>query len=232
MTTYNKTTLKTFFESGDIPAGTDYANLIDSQVNIVETGTQIMGGALSPTELITARVSATNVNVTGTLTVAGIFSAGNVNFNSVTASAAIVTGGLTGNTASFSGIVSGTTLNLSGDVSAATGTVYASAVRSTNGVLSSTGIVSAAGTTQAAAAVLTNIINRGKGVVDSTTTGFTPLANRAGLVQYLYNEGVSANLWPPTGGTINGLAANAAFALAASAAYTIFHISASAYGVK
>lgn len=232
MTTYNKTTLKTFFEQGDIPSGTDYGNLIDSQVNIVETGTQVMGGALSPTELITARVSATNVNVTGTLAVAGIFSAGNTVFNSVTTSAAIVTGALTGNTASFSGIVSGTTLNLSGDVSAATGTVYASAVRSTNGVLSSTGIVSAAGTTQGTAAVLTNIVNRGKGIADGVTTGFTPLNNRTGLIQYLFNEGASANLWPPTGGTINGLAANAAFPLVASAMVTIVHLTASAMAAK
>lgn len=207
MTTYNKASLKTFFETNDVPSGTDYANLIDSQVNIVETAEQVMGGALNVPELITARVSAANVNVTGTLAVAGIFSAANLIANSVTTSALVATA------------VNATT------VSAAT-------VYSTNGVVNSTGIVSAAGTTQGAAAVLTNVINRGKGIADGTTTGFTPLANRAGLVQYLFNEGVSANLWPPTGGTINGLAVNAAFPLAASAAFTIFHITASAYGVK
>ena len=118
------------------------------------------------------------------------------------------------------------------DISAATGTVYASAMRSTNGFIGSSGTVSAAGTTQGTAAILTNVINRGKGVVDGTTTGFAPLANRSGLVQYLLNEGVSANLWPPTGGFINGLAVNVPFPLVASAAYTIFHITASSYGVK
>lgn len=218
MTTYNKTTLKTFFETGDVPAGGDYANLIDSCLNIVETGVQAMGGALQPTELITARVSATNVNVTGTLTVAGIFSAANLVADSITASAHI---GVTG---SFSATVSAATLNVT--------TVSAGTVYSTNGVINGSGVVSAAGTTQGAAAVLTNVINRGKGVADGTTTGFTPLANKAGLVQYLFNEGVSANLWPPTGGFINGLAVNTAFPLVASAAYTIFHITASSYGVK
>jgi hypothetical protein len=34
MTTYNKATLKTFFAQGDIPSGTDYANFIDSYVNV------------------------------------------------------------------------------------------------------------------------------------------------------------------------------------------------------
>ena len=93
-------------------------------------------------------------------------------------------------------------------------------------------MVSAAGTAQAAAAVLTNVINRGKGIVDGTTTGFMPLANRAGLVQYLFNEGASANLWPPVGGTINGLAVNTVFPLAASAMVTIVHLTVSAYAVK
>jgi len=208
MTTYNKTTLKTFFETGDVPSGTDYANLIDSQINIVETGVQVMGGPLNTTELITTRVSATDVNVTGTFTFGGAFSAASVVANSVTTSAFVTT-----------------------DVSAS-GTVYASAARITNGVINGVGIVSAAGTAQGTAAILTNVVNRGKGVADGATTGFAPLANRAGLVQYLYNEGPSANLWPPVGGTINGLAANAAFPLATSAMVTIVHLTASAMAVK
>jgi hypothetical protein len=105
-------------------------------------------------------------------------------------------------------------------------------MRSANGFIGSVGIVSAAGSAQATAAVLTNVVNRGKGVVDGQTTGFMPLANRAGLVQYLFNEGASANLWPPVGGTINGLAANAAYSLAASSGFTIVHLTASAMMVK
>lgn len=225
MTTYNQTTLKTFFETNDVPTGNDYANFIDSCINVVNTSVQTMGGPLNPTELITARVSATNGIFTGNLGVNGTLSANIVLFNSLTVSALSIT------TLTASGVVSAQSFKATTDVSA-DGTVYASAMRSVNGFIGSTGIVSAAGTTQAAAAVLTNIINRGKGIADGVTTGFTPLANRAGLVQYLYNEGVSANLWPPTGGTINGLAVNAAFALVASASYTIFAITASAYGVK
>lgn len=202
MTTYNKSTLKTFFEQGDIPSGTDYANLIDSQVNIVETGVQVMGGALNPTELITPRVSAGDVNITGTLTFTG-----NLTLNSVTASAGVIT-------------------TVSAD------SVYGSAARFTGGYYGSVIVVSAAGTTQATAAPLTAFINRGKGVADGQTTGYALPANRTGWVQYLFNEGASANLWPPTGGTINGLAANAAFSLAASAGVTIVHLTASAMMVK
>lgn len=64
MTTYNKSTLATFFQTNDVPTGSDYANLIDSQVNIAETASQSMAGPLTTTELIAPRVSATNLSAT------------------------------------------------------------------------------------------------------------------------------------------------------------------------
>ena len=214
MTTYNQTTLKTFFQTNDVPTGSDYANLIDSYINVVDTSAQSMAGALNPTELITARVSATNGVFTGTLDVAGVanfttVSAVNVTFQSTTTSA----------------------LSVTVDVSAG-GTVYASAMRSTNGVFEGVAIVSAAGVAQATAALLTSVINRGKGVADGATTGFLLPANKTGLTQVIINDAVSANLWPPTGGIINALAANGAFAMAANTPYIIYHITASAYAVK
>lgn len=226
MTTYNKTSLKSFFETGDIPTGTDYSNLVDSCINVAETSAQSLLSSLTVNELITSRISATNANITSILS-AGISYHDGIFTGSIAASGPV----------SFTGPislanVSANSLNVTTDVSASTGTVYASAMRSTNGFIAGTGIVSAAGTAQATAAILTNVVNRGKGIVDGSTTGFAPLANRAGLVQYLYNEGASANLWPPTGGTINGLAANTAFSLAASAMVQIVHLTASAYAVK
>lgn len=212
MTTYNRASLKTFFETGDVPTGSDYANLIDSNLNIVETGLQILAGPLQPTELITPRVSAATGNFTGNVTVSGVVSADRIYANNLVVSA------VTLNNASFNSI-SGSAATLT--TMTITGPIY-------QGV----GVVSAAGTTQAAAAVLINAVNRGKGIADGSTTGFTPPANNAGRVQYLFNEGASANLWPPVGGTINGLAANAAFALAASAMVTIVHLTASAMAVK
>lgn len=111
-------------------------------------------------------------------------------------------------------------------------TVSANIVYASAGVIQPVGIVSAAGTTQGAAAALAYIINRGAGVVDGATTGFAIPANKTGLTQYVINGGASANLWPPTGGTINALSANAAFAMAANIPYVILHITASAYAVK
>lgn len=69
MTTYSQNTLKTFFQTGDVPTGSDYANLIDSCLNIVDTSAQSIAGPINPTELITARVSAGNIIATGTLSV-------------------------------------------------------------------------------------------------------------------------------------------------------------------
>jgi len=203
MTTYNKQTLATFFQTGDVPTGTDYANLIDSQINIVETSAQSMAGPLQTTEIIASRVSGGNVNITGTLTVAGITSA-----VSLYATNGIIT-------------------TVSADK------VYASAASLPSGLYQGVGIVSAAGTTQGTATIMTNVINRLQGVADGATTGVAIPANRTGWTQYLINEtNTSANLWPPTGGTINGNAANTVFALAGRTSYTIFHVGASAYGVK
>lgn len=227
MTNYNKQTLGTYFQTNDVPSGTDFQNLIDSNVNLVETSVQAMAGPLSTTELIATRISAGNVIVTGS------FSAAVINGTSLGVTGDVSANSILASGASFTANISAATINLTGDVSAATGTVYASAMRSTNGIFAGVGIVSAAGTTQGTAAALSFVINRGQGVTDTSTTGFAIPANKTGLVQYLTVESnVSANLWPPTGGTINNTAANTVFALAGRTTYTIIHLAASAYGVK
>jgi hypothetical protein len=216
MTTLNKATLTASFEQGDVPQGTDYANLIDSQVNVAETSVQAMAGPLATTELITPRVSATNLNVTG------ILSANTLSFSNLTATTLTAT-------SIGAATVSATTVNTA-IVSA--DTIFASAASFQGGVVYGTGIVSAAGTAQGTAATLSFPINTLRGVTDGAATGFTPPQNRTGLVQYILNDGPSANLWPPVGGRINGLAANAVFPLAASTAYTVVHFTASAMTVK
>lgn len=211
MTQYNKTSLKTFFETGDVPAGSDYANLIDSYVNQVETAEQAMAGALNTTELITSRVSAGNVNVTGTLSVTGT-----TNFIGLVSAASLVVG---------------SNVTIGGDVSANAGTVYASASR-VSIRYAPVAIISAAGTTQGTASLCSAAICRLAGVTDGSATGFSLMANRAGWTQDIYGANASANLWPPTGGTINALGANAAFVLATNTQYRILHLTASAYSVK
>lgn len=200
----NKATLVSIFSQGDVPQGTDFANLINSQVNLAETALQSMNGPLQATELNAFLVSCANINTPG-----------NLNVSSIT-----ITGQLT---AEFN-------VSISGDVSANISNVYCSSTRYPLAV-----VISAVGTTQAQAqtAQLTFTMTRGQGATDGQATGFSLLANRIGWVQYfLYEGAVSANLWPPTGGTINAGSINVPFALAAKTSYTIFHIAASAYGVK
>ena len=65
MTIRDKSTLTALFENGDVPSGTNFADFIQSNVNLAETGIQSMAGSLYTTELTTARVSAGSANITG-----------------------------------------------------------------------------------------------------------------------------------------------------------------------
>ena len=47
MAKVNKATLKSYFESGDIPNQSQYGDLIDSQFNLSEVDQQIINGTLS-----------------------------------------------------------------------------------------------------------------------------------------------------------------------------------------
>lgn len=231
-----KATLITFFQTGDVPSAAQFADLINSQVNIFETNDQSMIGALETTQLITPQVSATNVNVTGTLTAANsTFSVANISATTVSANAGFFNTHLSvsGHVA-VNGPVSANSLNVTGDVSAATGTVYASAVRTVTGDYCLPTIVSAAGTTQATGAVLgVTGIARLKGIVDGQTTGFLLLANQTGLQQTIWvEENTSCNLWPCTDGQINALSSNAAFPMTGNTQYIVTHIKASGYSVK
>jgi hypothetical protein len=215
MTIYNKTSLKLFFETGDVPNGTNFADFIDSCVNMAETGVQAMAGAINPTEVITARVSAGTGIFTGNVSIDGTLSAANFSINALNA----VT-------------ISAGSINSIGNITASAASVYASAIRSSDGLYASTTIISAAGSTQATAALLTAVINNGAGVVDGQTTGFILPANRTGWEQKIINGTASANLWPCVGGQINALASNAAFGMTANTLYTIVHTRASGYAVK
>lgn len=223
----NKASLVTLFAQGQVPQGTNFADLINSQVNLAETAVQSMTGSLQTTELDTPLVSAAAVNVTATLTVAGVFSPASLSTGNITS-----TGTVTASAMNVTNAVSAASLNVTGDILGASGRLTVSAATVTNGILQGVGIVSAVGTTQATGATLTFTINRLQGVADGQTTGFAIPANKVGLTQYILNEtATSANLWPPTGGKINGTTNNA-FVLAGNTGYTIFHVTASAYGVK
>lgn len=203
MTNFNKTTLATFFQTGDVPQGSDYTNLINSQVNLVETAEQDMAGPLYTTKLITPRVSAATINNTTKILAAaaqitGIISADG-GINTTTVSAAVVNSG-----------VFRTSLPV---IISAAGTVQATAapISATVGISRLQGVADGVTT----------------GFLLASPTG------NIGIEQVLVCEAaVSCNLWPSVGCKINGLGANAAFGLAANTPYYVTYTQASAYAVK
>lgn len=255
-TNLDKTTLQALWINGFIPQGTDFANLINSQVNVAETSAQTMQGALITTQLITPQLSATggilqNITFTnGTVNNTSIGLAtpasaaftsikisnnitGNVTFSSAAtfSSDVSITGGITiFSTAAFLGAASFTT------TVSATG-FNSSGNTQTASLTETIAIVSANGTTQATASVISAFIgiNRLQGTADGQQTGYLlPKPSTAlGLIQTVIHEGtVSGNLWPSVGCHINALGANAAFALAASTPYQVTYTQVSGYAVK
>lgn len=234
--TANKASLQALFQTGDIPTGTDYSNFIDSCVNVAETSAQTVQSPLIITEVITPRVSATNVNVTGILS-ANVANIETLRLSAVSAASvnAVVARFGAGGTFTVSGGITAST-----DISANNVTVHGNLLATTQGFRGEPGVVSAAGTAQGTAASLIWAVNRCRGVTDGSATGFKILvsggantSNHLGLVQYVINEtAASANLWPPTDGVINALATNAAFPIAANTMYTVIQRTTSAFSVK
>ena len=97
MAKQNKTTLKGYFETGDVPNQSQYGDLIDSNLNLSETGTQILTGT----------ISASNFDASNNLTISGHISAsGHIGASAISASSNIDLGGkITALTGSFGHMV-------------------------------------------------------------------------------------------------------------------------------
>jgi hypothetical protein len=193
-------TLTSLAVTGNVTAGNVYAN----------SGT--IGASLVTGTLTTA--SQPNITSVGTLTslaVTGNVTAGNVYANSGTIGANLLTGTLT--TAAQPNITSvGTLTSIS-----SSGNITAPSHIANTGyfVASVNAAVSAAGTAQGNATVLASQVN-----VTSTVASGAGVAlpsATAGMRITVINTAANAVLvYPASGGTINSLAANAAFSLAAS----------------
>ena len=64
-----RTTLKNYFQTGDKPSQAQYADFIDSKVNLAETDLQVMNGPLSASSFIAEGevIAGTNVSASGTV---------------------------------------------------------------------------------------------------------------------------------------------------------------------
>lgn len=209
MTAQVRAYLKSIYENGDVPQGSDYVDVFDSFVSISDTTVQSLNSPLTTSNLGATTVSAASIEVgdvsaqsvvTSALTVndirlTGAFSAATVNANvvnanSVSAKAANVSALTVLNNASVSGRVQ-------------TYDLFQQSIDTS---------VAATGSSQSSAKQLGSFVSN---IIRASTTaqedGVRLGGGYPGLVQYIVNRtSQSAKVYPPTGGTINSAAANAA----------------------
>jgi len=194
MSILDRVTLKSVFENGDQPQGSDYANMIDSALNLAETTTQTMNGPL----ILAGGISAASVN-TGNLTATGIVSAASVwaaVVDVTTVSAQTVTFSIWG--------VPGSGASVNGNVTFTAG--YLGQTVDTS--------VACISTVQASARLLTASFN----VLKTSVTAANDSVRLPGMfpgatIMVVNDTTQSAKVFPPTGGQINALGANAALDL-------------------
>lgn len=199
MTAQNRTTIKTYFQTGDKPDQTQFANLIDSYLSLADTGLQIIS---SPLTVSGAVVLDSSLAVATTLVVSGATTL--ANNLTVTGSAAT---SLTGN------LTIGGALSVGGNISFAGGLIVpgsAATALSGNLVVSGVATLAGGGTTVSANPLNNSITIANTNYVDSATkcilisaqsvTGatsvdFTTIANTS----YDHYEIVLDNVVPGTG---------------------------------
>lgn len=202
MTIRDKTDLTARFEQLDVPTGTDFADFIQSCVNLAETTAQAMAGPLSCTEIVASRVSA------NTASYSGIVSASKISCDAGTAG----TGGWKIRGVCSAGIVRFTeSLHGQVEIVSASGTTQGAA----NLIPVSAYVARLQGVNDGTATGFT---------LQTSAQGYVQYV--------INETAASANLWPPTDGKINALATNAAFGLAANTQYTVIHVLRKEYRVK
>jgi len=163
MAKQNRTTLKTYFQQGDIPTQGQYVDLIDSQLNLNDGGTQILSGSISASNFVSsAGISlAGTISSSGNLEIGHITSSGgisttNLNLTHITSSGGISTPNISASLQLITDkIVTGSAakgINLVGDITAsanisASGTDYTlGSTRFLNGHITASGNISSSGT--------------------------------------------------------------------------------------
>lgn len=244
MTAQSRSTLIARFQTGDVPVGSDFEDMIDSFVATVDTSVQT----------ITSHVTFSGGAAVATLTAADIKGSaatftGTVAISALQASAATFLGGITvsGTTTAEGAIVAKSTLSVSG-VATFTGAVTADAALVAKSTFSASGAstltgavtmaggvtvsgstkqttvtITALGSTQGSAAslgagfmyrVAQATAGENAGIIIPTTAG-----GRQMMIVNATNTAV--NLYPPSGGQINNGGANAPVTVTASSAVLI-----------
>jgi len=180
MAKQNTTTLKGYFETGDIPNQSQYGDLIDSNLNLSETGTQIVTGTISASKLD----ASTYISSSGNIQAIGYVSA-----SAISSSSDISAGGkIAGLSGSFSHISSTSSIITVRDQTVFQSPVTASII-SASGHISCSGLIvggseinllggniTASGTVTATGGIIgpvtsTGITSTGPGVFTTLDTG-------------------------------------------------------------
>ena len=74
MAKQNRTILKGYFETGDIPTQAHFIDLIDSDLNLLDSGLQIIKGPISSSHMYASK----DIVATGSLTTTNITASGNI----------------------------------------------------------------------------------------------------------------------------------------------------------
>jgi hypothetical protein len=196
MAKQNRTTLKGYFETGDIPNQNQYAELIDSQLNLKDTSLQIVTSEISASGF----ASQNHITASGNISASGNLYGVSASLSMITASGNITTYGGTG---SFGKLEAFTysPINVDGHITAsgnisASGYVSCSALTiagSVGEIKAMSGSISASGTITATngfigALTTTGIVSTGTG----TFTNIISLANISAS-GYLVAQNITAS---------------------------------------
>ena len=146
MAKQTRDTLKSFFQTGDVPTEGQYADLIDSNLNLSEnnTGDILLTGNISASNFISASRFITDGEITAS---GNISSSGNLNANQISGSQISSSGNLSCQDARVLGSLGLTTTNItaSGNISSSGNIIAANAIITdiTSSNISSSGIINA-----------------------------------------------------------------------------------------
>ena len=179
MAKQNQTTLKGYFETGDVPNQNQYGDLIDSNLNLAETGIIITAGTISSSGFI----SENDLNVKGHITASGAISSS----GAISASGVSAVGTITGVSGSFSNLsstsnlitvtdqikfqssVTASIISASGHISCSGLIIAGSEIRGSGGDFTASGTIKAAGFV--GPLTTTGITSTGPGVFTTINTG-------------------------------------------------------------
>ena len=180
MAKQNITTLKGYFETGDIPNQSQYGDLIDSNLNLSETGTQIITGTISASKLDASTYisSSGNIQAVGYVSASAISSSGDISaggkiaglsgsFSHISSTSSIIT---VRDQTTFQSSVTASIISASGHISCSGLIVGGSEINLLGGNITASGTITATGGI-IGAVTTTGITSTGTGTFTTINTG-------------------------------------------------------------